>query len=452
MKVLFGGLTQAHETLISAAVKPLGYEALPLPTPDNEALRIGKEFCNKGQCNPTYYTVGNLLKFLFKKREEGLEVEREFVFVTAGSCGPCRFGMYEAEYRRALKEAGFPDFKVVTFEQARALTDEQEGPLRFDRRFFLSVIKAVFLGDLINDLYYKVKPYELKEGATDLWKERALGLLAEALERGSSVLKALRRVKRELSAVRVNYFTPKPKVKITGEFFAQTTEGDGNYRLAAWLIEEGAEPVVEPVATWIDYLVFVRQLSVKERAFKDRLKAVKELLALKAFGLYLRSLYELYRRALGGKPDPLKSQKKLARYAEPYYDPRIAGGEGHMEVGKHVYAVKHKLAHLVVSVKPFGCMPSTQSDGVQAKVVEDLKGSLFVSVETTGDAEANAKSRVLMKLYEAKELAREEYERAKRELNLTDRRIEEASKRLARADLSLPRRYAATAANALLLV
>ena len=26
--------------------------------PDNDALRYGKEFGNRGQCNPTYFTVG----------------------------------------------------------------------------------------------------------------------------------------------------------------------------------------------------------------------------------------------------------------------------------------------------------------------------------------------------------------------------------------------------------
>jgi len=434
VKILFGGLTKAHETLIKGAMERLGYDTEPLPVPDNEALKVGKELCNRGQCNPTYYTVGNLIKFLREKKEEGIDPEKTYAFVTAGSCGPCRFGMYEMEYRKALKEAGFPHFKVITFEQASALLKEEEEVVRFDKAFFVSLVKAVLLGDLVNDLYYKVKPYELEAGRADLWKEKALEVLYEALKRGSSLLKALRRVKEELSRVEVNYFLPKPKVKITGEFFAQTTEGDGNYRLASWLLEEGAEPVVEPVATWVDYLIFVKVLELKERAFKNRWKTFKDLLKLKAFGLYFRGLYDLYRLALGLKPDPLKSQKKLAEYAKPYYDPRLPGGEGHMEVGKHLYAFKHNLAHLVISVKPFGCMPSTQSDGVQAKVSEDLKESLFVSVETSGDAEANVKSRILMKLYEARQRAREEYEKVMKSLSLTPRQVEE--KRLKEKKLS----------------
>jgi len=40
------------------------------------------------------------------------------VFFTAGACGPCRFGMYEAEYRLALRNAGFDGFRVLLFQQS----------------------------------------------------------------------------------------------------------------------------------------------------------------------------------------------------------------------------------------------------------------------------------------------------------------------------------------------
>jgi len=415
MKILFGGLTKSHDFLIKAVFEYLGYEAYPLPTPDNEALKIGKEYCNKGQCNPTYYTVGNLIKFLKEETENRNINPNEYMFLTIGACGPCRFGMYEMEYRKALKEAGFPEFKIFAFDQGKAfLEDENLMDLQFDKQFFQNLIKAIVLGDLINDIYYKVKPYEEIAGSTDEWRENSLNKLYETLKNGKSVLKTLKSIKKELDKIEVNYFQPKPKVKIMGEFFAQTTEGDGNYRLAQWLIEEGAEPIVEPVTTWIEYLIYKKIVDIKERAFKNRKEALKQIQLVRFLGIYLRGMYNLYRFLLGNKPDPLKSQKKMGEYANDYYNVKLAGGEGHMEVGKHIYVIKHKIAHMVISVKPFGCMPSTQSDGVQAKVTEDLGDSIFVSIETSGDAEVNMKSRVLMKLYDAKLKAYEEYDKAKR--------------------------------------
>jgi hypothetical protein len=45
------------------ALRGIGYK-VELGCPDNDALQAGKEFGNRGQCNPTYFTVGNLVKYL----------------------------------------------------------------------------------------------------------------------------------------------------------------------------------------------------------------------------------------------------------------------------------------------------------------------------------------------------------------------------------------------------
>ncbi|MGB6931541.1 MAG: FtsX-like permease family protein, partial [Acidobacteriaceae bacterium] len=73
------------------------------------------------------------------------------------------------------------------------------------------------------------------------------------------------------------------------------------------------------------------------------------------------------------------------------------------------YTVNH-LCHMVLALKPFGCMPSTQSDGVQSRVVNKFKDMIFLPVETSGEGEVNAHSRVQMALAEAKAKARAEFD------------------------------------------
>src|SRR5688572_8843891 len=107
--MLFGGFTFRHEYLITCHFQRLGYNVKPLPTPNTDAFQKGKEYGNNGQCNPTYFTVGNLVQYLEHLRDvEGMStqeiIDRHF-FITAGACGPCRFGMYEAEYRLALRNS-----------------------------------------------------------------------------------------------------------------------------------------------------------------------------------------------------------------------------------------------------------------------------------------------------------------------------------------------------------
>ena len=54
----------AHDLFIQAALRGIGYKVLALDVPDNDALQYGREYGNRGQCNPTYFTVGNLVKYL----------------------------------------------------------------------------------------------------------------------------------------------------------------------------------------------------------------------------------------------------------------------------------------------------------------------------------------------------------------------------------------------------
>jgi hypothetical protein len=66
---------------------------------------------------------------------------------------------------------------------------------------------------------------------------------------------------------------------------------------------------------------------------------------------------------------------------------------------------------MVLSLKPFGCMPSTQSDGAQSAVVNLYKDMIYLPVETSGEGEINAHSRVQMALGEAKTKAKQEMAR-----------------------------------------
>ena len=434
--ILFGGLTVAHDQLIQQAVRGLGYKVQPLDVPDNKALGIGKEFGNRGQCNPTYYTVGNLVKFLQDvQKEKGLttqQVKEQYVFLTAGACGPCRFGMYEAEYRKALRDSGFDGFRVLLFEQSQGISqaagDEagQEGGIDYTKDFFMGLIKAIMVGDLLNDMGYQLRPYEVNKGDTDKVLEAAKKLAGDALREGDKIEDALKDMRKMFANIKCDFTRVKPKVKITGEFWAMTTEGDGNYKIGRWLEGEGAQVQVEPVSTWVDYLMYIGKHDIIKSwgmPGKDgkvsRTRQLKSWALVSALKIYFRGKYDKYRRILGGKPYMLPDQGKIHKLAQNYYNIDLRGGEGHMEVGKNIYAVLEKKAHMVISVKPFGCMPSTQSDGVQSKVVNDYPECIFIPIETSGDGEVNVKSRVQMKLYEAKVRCREEFQRALNSFGVT---------------------------------
>ena len=432
--VLFGGLTWKHERLIQASAKALGYHFKPLPVPSVSAFQTGKEFGNNGQCNPTYFTVGNLVEYLQNLQAQGKsheEICSRYIFLTAGACGPCRFGMYEAEYRLALENAGFADFRVLLFQQKGGIrqSDSNTG-LAINAPFLLGLLNAFVLGDMLNELAYQIRPYELNPGETNRVLKTSIEQIASHIEMTQvlstpffkpwvhyltdrSTLKVLNKCYQQFRQIPVNPLQVKPVVKVTGEFWAQTTEGDGNYRMFEFLEAEGAQVLVEPIGTWITYM-----LHQSKQKLRDRQNISKPYLFLKNLqSLFILTLAEKLfsrhwnrcRKALGNAPHPLLNQYHLQKLGHPYYHSRAQGGEGHLEVAKNIYYSQNNMAHMVLSLKPFGCMPSTQSDGVQSAVVNAYPEMIFLPVETSGEGEINARSRVQMSLSEASDKAHTEF-------------------------------------------
>lgn len=442
--LLIGGLTLAQDYLIEGGLKGIGYNVQMLDVPTTEGFQTGKEFGNRGQCNPTYFTVGNLVQYLITLRDKhgmtAKEVVEKFVFLTAGACGPCRFGMYVTEYRKALRDAGFDGFRVMLFQQTGGIkqaTGDEVG-LELNPTFFWAIVKGMIAGDVINAIGYRMRPYEVVPGATNKALTEAKKVLYRALENKDNIMHALWQCKPILAAVEVDKTRVKPKVSIIGEFWAMTTEGDGNYQLQTFLEEEGAECDIQLLAAWILYTLWEVKNDTKER--KDLREfdtskyglggggplAVFEKLAIGYAGDFgIRLLFQSFAHAAGLYGFKLPDMEKIAEVSHGYYNNDLRGGEGHMEVGKLIMNVVHQKAHMTLSVKPFGCMPSAGvSDGVQSAITEKFPGTIFCPVETSGDGRVNFYSRVQMYLFKAKQAAQAEYTRALEENGVTREQVQ----------------------------
>lgn len=467
--VLYGGLTWKHEHLVHGALEGLGYNVEYIPTADKAAFQLGKEYGNNGQCNPTYFTVGNLVQYLQKLESKGLskqEITDKYIFVTAGACGPCRFGMYEAEYRLALRNSGFDGFRVILFQQTGGLNQADEGAgLEMNMDFFFGMLNGMNMGDLISDVVYQIRPYEVNKGETDSVLGESMDYLHEILKKhkpfkvegkigeflkkfpklagsaeyigkfltqmyGDEYTAALKEVGDRFNTIEVDRTRIKPIVKITGEFWAQTTEGDGNFNMFKFLEREGAQVLVEPIGTWIMYMIHQAKQELTDKkglpknghdvpgwwrldqALSKYIDHQKKMGMLTAAEVIFRREWNRMRESLGDLPHDLTDQYELQRLGHPFYNSRAGGGEGHLEVAKNIYYSNKDLAHMVLSLKPFGCMPSTQSDGAQSAVVNLYKDMIYIPIETSGEGDVNAHSRVQMALGEAKVKAKNEFQEA----------------------------------------
>ncbi len=446
LTILFGGLTWKHERLIQGVFHNLNYNAEPLPNITRADLDVGKELIDVGACCPTIFTTGNLASHLKTKSEiVGQEqVANKYAFLTAGACGPCRFGQYHESYTMALNGIGLQDFRLFLLSQNKLDQGEEGGGLNLSLPFSTGVVWAILCGDILTDMEYLTRPYEVVPGETDQVMQESIeylyGVFNNRPIRGKKwgnlawhlltpyFTKALKEVKKKWDAIEVDRLRVKPKVKITGEFWLQTHEGDGNYNIKRWLEQEGAEVIPPPVAVWLDYLLHSQLFKMEVRKEIEP-KIGRKMATIRALAKLYRRTYNGLRKAMGWLPYELPDQYELRRLADPYYYHRLSGGEGHMLVGKALYAYHHKKAHMICELSPYSCMPNTMSIGAMAKVVGENPDLLYAPIEVKGDAEVHALSRCQMILTEAKKRAQMEFEEVMEQKGLT---VDEVREREAR--------------------
>ena len=459
--VLLGGITPGHDYLIEGALQGLGYKCKALPNTNLTAFNYGRENGNHGYCNPTYFTSGNLIKFLKDLETSGMErkeIIEKYVFLTTGCNAPCRFGMIEDQYRLVLRNTGFDGFRVIVFQKSGGMNQQVDGnAIEVNLRFFLSLVNAVHLGDLINELTCRIRPFEVVEGATNNAKKESLEYLHDVLKNKKhfklegiwnktlskvglsnplefvGVLldqittkyftESLIEVRHKFEAVEVDHLKLKTKVKLTGEFWAMTNQSEGNYNMMEFLENEGAEVLTEPVATYLLFMFSKHVLRLKERKgigttpwskpldkISEKFNYYKKYLMLTQGSKLYRREYSRLVKVFGEPLHDLLDMSELQRLGDPYYNIRIEGGEGYMEIAKNIFYHQNHLCHMVLSIKPFGCMPSTVSDAVQVKVLEKYKDMIFLPIETSGEGEINAHSRVQMSLADGRFKAKEEFD------------------------------------------
>lgn len=474
--LLISGLTAAQDFLVEGALAGLGYKVTNFGTPDNAGLQVGKEFGNRGQCNPTYFTVGNLVHYLIKLRDEkGLSTEdiiKNYVFLTAGACGPCRFGMYVTEYRKALRDAGFDGFRVMLFQQTGGLSQATGDDVGIDMNpaFFVAIVKGIVCGDVMNALGYRIRPYEVEPGATNRAMEEAKRIVYKALYEHTNVFVALYKARKVLEQVKVDRLRVRAKASIIGEFWAMTTEGDGNYQLQKFLESEGAENDIQLTTAWLLYNVWEVRHDTQDRmelrgvddglyslkGHQGEFDVTKRIATMRLTETALKVGFQAFAQPIGLHDYHLPDMDLVASVAEDYYSNDLRGGEGHMEVGKLIVNTVRGKAHITVSVKPFGCMPSSGvSDGVQSLITGKYPGTIFCAVETSGDGAANFYSRIQMYMFKARIAAEQELERVLAECGVTIEEVRAFLEKNPKYNSPLyypPHRVAGTAANLVYVV
>ena len=426
--VVFGGLHWRVERIIQAVLESVGNKAEVKWTTFaiGAFLSVVGGFGLLRQGSHSSHTAEHATE---KKSDElgAEEVTKKYVYLTAGSCGACRFGQYHQSYELGLRNSGLGAFRMFLLAQDQLDQKAAMGDgLDLNLPMTLGCLWGIFCTDLVQDLEYQVRPYEVVPGQTDAVVKESVEYLYEIFRTrpprdswrsvtwhltSSYFTKALREIHRKFSTIEVDRLRVKPTVKITGEFYLQTVEGDPNYNIHRWLEAEGAEVYPAAIAVWMDYLLRLGLQRFEDYSGIERGARLKLGAGRIAQAIY-RWNYARLRRAMGDLPHELPNQFELRRLAAPYFNSRLDGGEGDMLVGKAIWSHQKKKAHMICELSPYSCMPNTMSIGAMAGVLGKYPEILYAPLEIKGDAEVHALSRCQMILTEARKRAQKELDEA----------------------------------------
>jgi predicted nucleotide-binding protein (sugar kinase/HSP70/actin superfamily) len=375
--------------LIAGAFRGFGTHAVVMET--YKGLDLGKEFTSGKECFPCQVTTGDILLYLKNEKERlGDDFNPEnYVFFMPEAEGPCRFGMYN-KYQRIVLDS-FPELRKVkigslTSKNSYALNGmiEKNRARDFRKTAYFSVV----IGDILDRLLWRIRPYEREEGATDDFIERSMITMADSFESYGPtrdfdrILDRLEEMIEEGKALVDPDIPPKPLIGIVGEIYLRS-HVHSNQNVIKMLERYGAEVVNASIAEWVDYTTYDRvreaktslRLTLKQFRLDGVKSCLKKLLNHGGDMLYQRiRLDQAYKRVkplldLARDHGVAHMEKILARHDLYSFE---LGTEACLSIAGIMEYIQEGY-NGVVNVYPFTCMPSTITSSIMRPIMNRNK-------------------------------------------------------------------------------
>jgi predicted nucleotide-binding protein (sugar kinase/HSP70/actin superfamily) len=356
--LLIPEMNQTGAHLLAATFRSFGLRARVMDT--YKGLDLGKEYTSGKECYPCQVTMGDILHFIEKGRDDlGDSFNAgDYIYFMPESEGPCRFGMYN-KYQRIVLDSfpGLKELQIIspTTGDAYSLADilEEHQEQDFRKTAYFSMVVA----DILDRLLWKTRPYEREPGMADAFVKRSRRSMAETFEihgRKKSfdkLLEKLEEIVRASKSVVNPTIPPKPLVGIVGEIYLRMHQ-HANQDLVRVLEKYGAEVVNASLCEWVNYVSY------------DGLRGAKKEFLLGLKQMQLKSMKDALKKMIGFGGDLLYKERRQKQVYE-----RI---RGLIDIPED-----HKVSHLERSLKEtdlFSFDLSTEACLSIAAIVEFARG------------------------------------------------------------------------------
>jgi predicted nucleotide-binding protein (sugar kinase/HSP70/actin superfamily) len=375
--------------LLAGTLRSFGIDALVLDT--YKGLDFGKEFTSGKECYPCQVTTGDILFFIDQEKQRlgnGFN-PADYVYFMPEATGPCRFGMYN-KYQRIVLDS-FPELKHL---KIASLTTGNSYSLEglIDKKLAGDLRKAAYfsaiVGDVLDRLLWRIRPYEKELGMADDFIERAMKTMAQVFEKYGAdknfrrILENLAEILRHGRSIIDPGIPPKPLIGVVGEIYLRTHTGS-NQDLARMLEKHGAEVLISSLTEWIDFTTY-EQVRKARRGLKLNLKRLR----WKMIKAHLKDLISYQGKLLYQQARQQRVYKRIKHLIDLPKVHRVAhlerivnkddlfcfdvGTEACLSIAGLMEFVREGF-NGVVNVYPFTCMPGTITSAIMRPLMNSMR-------------------------------------------------------------------------------
>ncbi len=411
--ILIPQMAPIHFELLESAVNSCGYNVKLLDKCTQKTVETGLKYVNNDACYPSILTTGQMIEAL----QSGEYDVNKTALIMSQTGGGCRATNYIGFIRKALKDAGFPQVPVISFN---IVGMEKNPGFKITIPLMEKLLKSVVYGDLLQKLLLKNRAYEVNKGETqkvyDAWMEKCKTLVQKS--NSKQFKQSIYDMVNDFEKIELDTSIKKPKVGIVGEILIKYHPFGNNFVIDV-LEREGAE-VIMP-----DFMGFVKFMATHKITFNTLLNTDKTKAKLFKFALKLIDIFEKdLRIALSNSSKNYLPPCDIWHLEDKVKDILSIGnqtGEGWFLTAEMIEYIENDIPN-IVCVQPFACLPNhVVGKGVIKTIRSKYPDANISPVDyDPGASEANQTNRLKLLMTVAKDnLARQDIDK-----NIVDEKAE----------------------------
>lgn len=342
--------------LAEPILKRAGYNVRLLETVDTRSTETGLKYVNNDACYPSIVVIGQLIEEFVSGRAD----PDKSAVAMSQTGGMCRATNYASLLRKGLRDAGYPQVPVI----AISLQGLEDNPgFKLTLPMYHRVIQALVIGDGIQKMLLRVRPYEAVPGSAQSLYERWNTLWRSWFASGGKKAPGFGRISyRRLTRICVKEFDQlplrniarKPRVGIVGEILVKFHPYANNHAVQV-IEDEGCEAVLPGLLQFFEYSMADGKWDWQNLGMNPWARFIKPL-GLRLLRQYHKPLNAAFAQT-NGKFCPATNIMDMYERSKDIASMGNQAGEGWYLVSEMVDMLEKGCPN-IICVQPFACLPN----------------------------------------------------------------------------------------------